>query len=96
MSVVKTGRYDWNPQSAYHVDKFHQLNALCSRCIFFRKLIVEQSALGEIKLLVRNQIHLRSKQSRGKREKRYWEEMKIFLIEQLSISGPGLPPAHSG
>ena len=31
-----------------------------------------------------------------KRRKKYWEEMKIFLIEQLSILGPGLPPAHSG
>ena len=31
-----------------------------------------------------------------KRRKKYLEEMKIFLIEQLSISGPGLSPAHSG
>ena len=30
------------------------------------------------------------------KKKRYLEEMKIFLIGQFSISGPGLSPAHSG
>ena len=41
-------------------------------------------------------LEIQAIERKRRKEKRYLEEMKIFLIEQHSISGPGLPPAHSG
>ena len=41
-------------------------------------------------------LEIQAIERKRRKEKRYSEGMNIFLIGQLSISGPGLSPAHSG